>query len=221
VIPPPGHDLPRVGYRGRAGLAVGIALALVGDGTGVGASVFMGDGTATGATGVAFPPVGLGTAVGFPPVGAGTGVAVQGTEAGTAAGAAPAGLAVGVPGPFPLAAAVGVAVGATVPGVAVAAPRGVPLATSAVGWLGTVLAELAGADAVGPEPATDAEHPARARPAVIPSVQPTATRADLLCDRTCMLLEVDSGKTRTPGNTSGRGESCARLAATFRTVRPY
>ena len=234
--PPPGHGLSPAGYRGREGLAVGAALAVVGDGTGVGASVFAGDGTAAvapGATaaseshpdgpaglgsGVAFRPVGAGTGVAFPPVGVGTGVARQGAEVGTAVGAAPAGLATGAEARRPLPAA---AVGATVPAVAVTAPLGVPLAASAVGWLGPVLAELAGADAAEPEPDADAEHPARARPAAIPSVQPAAARADLLCDRTCMLLEVVPVKTRTPGNTPGRGESCARRAATFLPVRPY
>jgi len=159
----------------------------------------------------------LGSGVALPPVGAGTGVARQGAEVGTAVGAAPAGLATGAEARRPLPAAVG----ATVPAVAVTAPLGVPLAASAVGWLGPVLAELAGADAAEPEPDADAEHPARARPAAIPSVQPAAARADLLCDRTCMLLEVVPVKTRTPGNTPGRGESCARRAATFLPVRPY
>lgn len=41
-----GARSPPAGYRGREGLAIGAALALVGDGTGVGASVFAGDGTA-------------------------------------------------------------------------------------------------------------------------------------------------------------------------------
>ena len=223
--PPPGHGLSPAGYRGREGLAVGAALAVVGDGTGVGASVFAGDGTAAvtpGATAASEShpagPAGLGSGVALPPVGAGTGVARQGAEVGTAVGAAPAGLATGAEARRPLPAA---AVGATVPAVAVTAPLGVPLAASAVGWLGPVLAELAGADAAEPEPDADAEHPARARPAAIPSVQPAAARADLLCDRTCMLLEVVPVKTRTPGNTPGRGESCARRAATFLTVRPY
>jgi hypothetical protein len=39
------------GYRGREGLAVGVALALVGDGTGVGAPVLAGAGTAAVALG--------------------------------------------------------------------------------------------------------------------------------------------------------------------------
>jgi hypothetical protein len=239
VTPPPAPVCFLAGYRGREGLAVGVALALVGDGTGVGASVLagasvlVGDGTAAVAlaattagglhrdglaglgtgvalppvgagTGVAFLPVGLGTAVGFPPAGAGTGVARQGAEVGTAAGAAPAGLTVGVPEPFPEAVFVGVAVGAAVPAVAAAGPRGVPLAARAAGWPGPVLAELAGADAAEPEPdAADAVHPARARPAAIPTVQPTATRADLLCDRTCMLLEVVSGKETNTGKYVG------------------
>ena len=168
------------------GLGTGVALPPVGAGAGV-----------------AFPPVRLGTGVALPPVGAGTGTARQGAEVGTAVGALPAGLAVGVPGPFPLAPAVGVAVGASAPAVAVTAPPGVPLTASADGWLGTVLAELARADAAEPEPDAAAEHPARPRPAAIPSVQPAATRADLLCDRTCMLLEVVPGKDTNTGKYGG------------------
>lgn len=233
AAPPPAPVSCSAGYRGREGLAVGVARALVGDGTGAGATVLAGDGTAavtpgatgvgdphpdlpaglgTGVafppvgagTGVAFPPVGTGTGVGFPAVGAATGAAVQGAEVGTATGVPPAGLAVGAAGPFPKAGAVGVAVGAAGPGAADCVPPGVALAPGwlETGLLGTGLAELAGADAAWPEPDA-AEQPARARPAVIPSVQPAATRIDLLCDRTCMLLEVVSGNDANTGKYVG------------------
>jgi hypothetical protein len=153
----------------------------------VGACVFAGDGTAA--------------------------VALGATGAGESHPDRPPGLAVGVPWPFPLAAAVG----ASAPAVAVTAPPGVPLTASAAGWLGTVLAELARADAAEPEPDAAAEHPARPRPAAIPSVQPAATRADLLCDRTCMLLEVVPGKDT---NTGKYGGARRKLCPAGRNLSP-
>lgn len=57
---------------------------------------------------------------------------------------------------------------------------------------GLLAATLFVPDARLPEPDAAAEQPARARLAAIPSVQLAATRADLLCDRTCMLPEVVS-----------------------------
>jgi hypothetical protein len=174
VTPPPAPVSSPAGYRGRDGLAVGVALALVGDGTGAGAPVLVGDGTAA--------------------------VALGATGAGALHPDLPAGLAVGVPGPFPVA-----AVGVATPGVAVSWPAGAVLATGRLGTglLGTVLAELARADAAEPEPDAAAEHPARAKPAAIPSVQPAATRANSLCDRTCMLLEVVPGKDTNTGKYVG------------------
>ncbi len=126
----------------------------MGDGTGVGAPVLAGDGTAGVARGAAGAdeshpalPVGLGTGVGLPPVAVGAGATAQGASAGTATAVAPARPAVGVAVPVP--AATGLAVGAAGPGVTVSVREDVVLGAGRLGpgWLGTALGELGAAAA--------------------------------------------------------------------------
>jgi hypothetical protein len=184
---------------------------LLGEGTGTEAPGATGAGESHAAPGL---PGGLGTGVAVPFVGAGTGFTAHGDVVGTGTGMAdevivgtgtgvadeaPAGLATGAAARFPVPGAVAVAGNGPAPGVPAAGVPvpvvptvlGVPPGASVAGLLTVAPAALAGPDAAWPEPDA-AEQPARARLAATPSVQPAATRAVLLSDRTCMLLEVVS-----------------------------
>lgn len=180
--PAPARGFSPPAYRTGEVLAVRGTAFLVGDGTGVGMPVATGVGEPAGAHGA-------GAGAAFPPVGTGTGVAVHAADVGTAVGGAtvgtgvaveaPAGAATGTAVALPLPDAVGEAVGVPVPAPGVCAIAGIPLGASVAGLLAVTLAGFAGLDAAGVT-----EQPARARPAAIPSVQPTATLDPLLCERT-------------------------------------
>jgi hypothetical protein len=198
---------------------VGTAIVLVGVGTGAGvpgagqlqAVTGLPGGTLGTGTGVADPPVAVGvavrkgTGVGFLPGGTGTGVAAHAGAVGTGTGTADEAGA-GPPGRL--------ATGVAARGVAAPATGGAPLGVPVAGLLTVALAAFAAPDAAWPEPDAAAEQPARARLAAIPIAAPAATRAVLLSDRTCMLLEV------VDTNTGKYVGTCGKLCSAGSNLSP-